>query len=177
MTEYRFITHWIIEAPLADVFAAVFDTASWPQWWHGVESVEEISAGDAAGIGGTIRYTWKGRLPYHLVFDACATRIEAPRLLEATVSGDVEGTGRWIFSQEGSLTTVRYEWFVDTAKAWMKLVSPLARPVFRDNHDWLMEQGGIGLAERLGARLVGITHGEAPGDEIPVGTAAGAAMR
>ncbi|MCA1656715.1 MAG: polyketide cyclase, partial [Actinobacteria bacterium] len=34
------------------------------------------------------------------------------------------------------------------------LLAPLARPVFRWNHDVVMRQGGEGLADRLGARLL-----------------------
>lgn len=79
-------------------------------------------------------------------------------LLEANASGDLEGVGRWLFSQHGAITTVRYEWQVRTTKAWMNLLAPIARFVFRKNHDALMQNGAEGLAALLEARLVAVSH-------------------
>jgi hypothetical protein len=36
----------------------------------------------------------------------------------------------------------------------MNLLAPVAKPVFRANHDWVMRNGGEGLARRLGAKLL-----------------------
>jgi uncharacterized protein YndB with AHSA1/START domain len=164
MTAYRFITHWYLDAPLGDVYEAIFNSLTWPQWWRGAEAVEELDAGDADGIGSVRRYTWKSRLPYRLVFDARSTAIERMALLEATVSGDLQGHGRWLFTHENGISIVCYEWYVDTTKRWMQLLAPLARPAFRKNHDWLMQRGAEGLARKLGARLIEVTHAEAPHD-------------
>jgi hypothetical protein len=162
MAEYRFVTHWHIEAPLHKVFDAVFDSLRWPQWWHGAEQVEERAPGDSNGIGSIRRYTWKSRLPYRLMFDARATRIEPPVTLEAITSGDLEGVGRWFFSYHGYMTTVRYEWHVRTTKPWMNLLAPIARFFFKKNHDALMQSGAEGLARLLGARLVAVSHIDVP---------------
>ncbi|HYD78586.1 MAG TPA: SRPBCC family protein [Paucimonas sp.] len=162
MAAYRFITHWHLEAPLDRVYDAVFHSLEWPHWWQGAEAVEECDPGDADGIGSIRRYTWKSRLPYRIVFEACTTRIERMAVLEATVGGDLQGVGRWLFFRDGELATVRYEWCVETTKRWMNAVAPVARPAFRRNHDWLMQRGAEGLARKLNARLVRVTHAEAP---------------
>jgi hypothetical protein len=36
----------------------------------------------------------------------------------------------------------------------MNLFAPVAKPIFRSNHDWVMRNGGRGIAELLGARLI-----------------------
>ena len=36
----------------------------------------------------------------------------------------------------------------------MNLFAPVAKPIFRANHDWVMHNGGEGLAKLLGARLL-----------------------
>ena len=54
-------------------------------------------------------------------------------------------------------TTVTYEWNVRTTKPWMNVAAPLARPIFRWNHNVVMHQGGEGLAALLGARLLAVT--------------------
>jgi hypothetical protein len=38
----------------------------------------------------------------------------------------------------------------------MNLIAPVARTVFKGNHDYVMRNGGRGLAELLGARLIGL---------------------
>jgi uncharacterized protein YndB with AHSA1/START domain len=172
MAEYRFVTHWHIEAPLHRVYDAISDSLAWPRWWRGAEHVEEHVGGDADGIGSIRRYTWKSRLPYRLTFDAHATRIEPMSVLEAVVTGDLQGTGRWLFSRTGDIVTVRYEWYVATTKRWMNLLAPVARCAFKSNHDFLMQRGAEGLARLLNARLVAVSH-----VEIPLGSALRTDMR
>ena len=52
------------------------------------------------------------------------------------------------------MVAVLYEWNVATTKAWMNVMGPIGRPVFRWNHDYVMRAGGRGLARRLGVELV-----------------------
>lgn len=153
MTEYRLTTEWRIEAPLPQVCTAILLCAHWPEWWEGVKKVEEIAAGDDNGVGSRWRFTWKGRLPYQLVFDVQIIRYAVLDTLEGLASGEVEGTGRWHFYRESELTVVRHEWEIRTTCWWMNLLAPVARPVFKWNHDQLMRQGGEGLARLLGTRL------------------------
>ena len=158
MSEYRFLTIWKFDAPRAAVCQAIEDSLAWPKWWQGVEQVEELASGDANGIGSIRRYTWKGRLPYRLTFDVQVTHMELQTMVEGVASGDVEGLGRWTFTSEGEFTVARYEWNVRPTPLWMRLLSPLAGPLFRWNHDLLMRQGGEGLAQCLKARLVAISQ-------------------
>ena len=52
------------------------------------------------------------------------------------------------------MTTMRHEWQVRTTKRWMNLAAPIARPLFKWNHDMVMQRGGKGLAGLLDARLI-----------------------
>ncbi len=156
MADYAFVTTWRIEAPIERVWDAIYHADRWPSWWKGVESVVEVAAGDKDGVGSVRRYTWKSRLPYRLIFEMRATKVERPAALEGKATGELEGTGRWQLSQDGTITTARYFWNVHTTQAWMNLLAPIARPIFAWNHDVIMRQGGEGLARLLGARLVEI---------------------
>lgn len=156
--EYRFVTVWSIEAPLATVCEEISLSLVWPQWWRSVESVEEVAPGDAQGVGRVLRYTWRGRLPYRLTFDICIVEVQPLTAVAGIANGDVEGIGRWSFSARGSVTHVRYEWQVRTTSAWMNLLALFAPPFIRWNHNFVMRQGGEALANRLNARLVGIRH-------------------
>jgi hypothetical protein len=146
---YEFLTDWSFDAPLRDVWDAIYHSEHWPEWWQGVESVVEIAKGRDDGIGNQRRYSWRGVIPYRLVFDIRTTRVETAALLEGVATGDLEGTGIWRFGTDGERTAVHYEWRVRTTKSWMNLLSPLAGPLFRWNHDRVMASGEAGLAKTL----------------------------
>ena len=161
--EYRFLTSWLIAAEREPLFAALWDSARWPEWWPGVVAATETDPGDpATGLGRRGRYEWRSTIPYPVRFEVVATRVEPPLLLEGEASGGIVGVGRWrLLRWDGDgggaappLTAVLYEWNVRTPKVWMNLLAPIAAPVFRWNHDRLMAAGGAGLARRLGTTLV-----------------------
>jgi hypothetical protein len=77
--------------------------------------------------------------------------------MEGEVRGDLVGHGRWRLFHQDDTTAVTYEWNVSTAKPWMNLVAPVARPIFHWSHDWVMAQGGRGLAKRIGAPLLALS--------------------
>ena len=154
MAQYRFLTAWLLEAERERVWDAIYDSERWPEWWRGVESAERLADGDADGIGQVGVYVWRSRLPYPVRFEITSTRVERPHLLEGRAVGELEGTGTWRLFEIPPVTAVLYEWNVSTTKAWMNLLAPIARPIFRWNHDWVMRNGGTGLASLLGARLL-----------------------
>jgi hypothetical protein len=128
------------------------DVEAWPTWWKYVKEVALLAKGDANGIGAAHRLTWSGRIPYRLAFESKVTGVKEHEVLEAVASGDLSGTGRWSFREDGGLTQVRYDWQVTTSKAWMNLLAPVLEPVFRWNHDQIMSEGRRALAARLGTK-------------------------
>ncbi|HDR9872248.1 SRPBCC family protein [Burkholderia cenocepacia] len=153
MAEYRFSTTWRVDARLAAVWDAIYQVDRWPDWWKGAVRTVELEPGDARGVGALHRYTWKGALPYRLTFDMRVRRVERPYALEGHASGAIEGDGRWSFVADGARTVVRYDWHIRTHARWMNWLEPLARPLFRWNHDVVMREGAKGLARRLGAAV------------------------
>jgi hypothetical protein len=61
---------------------------------------------------------------------------------------------RWELSQAGDVTTIRYVWDVAPARAWMRALSPLMRPVFVWNHRSMMRNAARGLSKMIDARLL-----------------------
>ena len=58
-----------------------------------------------------------------------------------------------LFERDG-VTAVLYEWNVSTTKPWMNALSPLLKPAFEWNHNWVMRNGGAGIAALLDCRLL-----------------------
>lgn len=152
-TEFKFVTEWRIDAPLADVCEAISHCLDWPAWWKGVEAVEKLETGDADGIGSVHRFTWKGRIPYRFTFDMRVTGWIPLTRLEGQAQGDIIGTGQWNFCRENELTVVRYHWHVCTNRLWINLIAPIASPLFKWNHHQVMRQGAEGMARLLNARI------------------------
>ena len=154
MAEYAFLTAWRLAAPREDVFEVLHASERWPEWWRGLERVVKLQDGDAEGRGSLGRYTWRSLLPYRLEFDMRITRVDRPSCMEGEALGELSGTGSWRLYDEGDSTAVLFEWRVRTTRWWMNALTPVARPVFRWNHDRLMRAGGRGLARRLGVELL-----------------------
>ena len=150
VSDYEFVTVWHFDAPLETVWEEIKNSESWNEWWKGVVSVVEIKKGDADGLGGIRRSTWKSALPYTLEFDSEIIRIEHLKLIEARAFGELDGNGLWQFFEDGDeKTRVQYDWKVKTTKPWMNFIAPLARPFFRWNHNVIMRWGEEGLKKRL----------------------------
>ena len=154
MADYRFLSTWLLDSPREPVFDAIYDQASWPRWWRGVEEASEVRTGDESGVGTVARMVWKSLLPYRVEFEVTTTHVDRPRLLQADAVGELTGVGRWRLIEDEGATAVLYEWNVATTRAWMNLLAPVARPVFAWNHDWVMARGGEGIANLLGCRLL-----------------------
>lgn len=155
MAEYHFVSIWPINAPIERVWEEIHHAERWPSWWKYVAGVEELEPGAADGTGKRMRLLFRTRLPYTLGFDVRVTRVQPPSELEAEATGELAGTGRWTLTPVAGGTLVRYNWDIRTTRRWMNLLAPVARPVFRWNHDELMRAGGQSLARRLGADLTG----------------------
>jgi uncharacterized protein YndB with AHSA1/START domain len=156
MAEYRFLTTWLLEADRERVWEAIYDSERWPEWWKGVEEAEKLEEGNEDGVGQYGRYVWKAKLPYRVEFWIRTTRVERPRLLEGNATGELAGVGRWHLFEQDGLTAVIYEWNVTTTRAWMNAIAPIARPAFQSNHDYVMRNGGKGLAGLLGVKLLAL---------------------
>jgi uncharacterized protein YndB with AHSA1/START domain len=158
MTSYSFLTTWCVAAPIERVWELLSVPERYPEWWKGVRAATVLEPGEdeGRGVGTLYRLQWRSKLPYTLEFDLRSTRVEEPRLLEAQAMGELEGVGVWRLFDGPAGTVAIYNWDVSTTRAWMNRLSPVGRPVFAWNHDYVMAQGARGLADELGVEL--ITH-------------------
>ena len=156
MADYRFLTTWIVAAPIERVWDVIYAIERWPEWWEGVERVTELHHGEGDGEGTVYRHVWRSKIPYAVEFDVTVTSVERPHVIAARAEGGLAGTGTFRLFESPLGTAVTYDWAVRTTKPWMNAVAPLGRPLFAWNHHSVMRQGGVGLARRLGVELV--TH-------------------
>jgi hypothetical protein len=154
MARYSFLSTWALDAPIEDVWEAIYETERWPEWWRGVKVAEQLEGVPGDGVGSVHRYVWRSRLPYDIEFRMRTTRVERPFVLEGKADGQLRGSGCWRLWAGGGPTAVTYEWNVETTIPWMNAIAPIGRPVFHWSHDHVMRNGGRGIARLLGARLL-----------------------
>jgi len=148
---YRFLTTWTIDAPIERVWTELTTPEDWPRWWRGVLAADLIAPGDSTGLGERRRMTMRGALPYRLRFTVETVHLDRPSVIEVRADGELRGTGRWTLGSSAGGTVARYEWQVDATKPLMRLLGPVARPIFAWNHDVVMRRGLEGLRRRLRA--------------------------
>jgi len=150
-SDYQLVTWWSLPVAVDIVWEELMHPERWPEWWKGVRAVQLLESGDANGVGAYRRMTWRSALPYELTFNMRTTAIEPRRRIEGVADGELCGRGTWTLTAQGANAQVRYDWRVEATKAWMRLLAPVAKPLFAWNHGVVMEWGRRGLLQRLSA--------------------------
>lgn len=52
MADYRFLTTWVVDAPIERVWDVIYAVERWPEWWPGVQHVTELFHA-VGGLDGT----------------------------------------------------------------------------------------------------------------------------
>jgi uncharacterized protein YndB with AHSA1/START domain len=148
--EYHFITHWRVEANIADVYRLISHPEDFPRWWPEVYlKVEPLSPGDAHGLGRRVRLLTRGWLPYKLRWESHAIEAAPPRRLAITASGDFDGRGIWTLEQDGAFVNITFDWKLVAEKPLLRYLSFLFKPIFSANHRWAMARGEESLKREL----------------------------
>ena len=148
---YHLCTLWRTPSPLERVWPLILHSENWPRWWRGVEQARTVRANEGDdGVGSIVHYVWRSTLGYRLRFDVEATQVVPHVLLEGAARGDVRGIGRWRFRRVADATEIHHAWDVEVERPGLRLIAPVARPLFEWNHRRLMRLGARGLARELG---------------------------
>ena len=153
---YRFVTEWDVVGTARQVADVLADPLELPRWWPSVYLVvEELEPGGEHGVGRVVRVLTKGWLPYTLSWSFCIVESRHPHGFTLEADGDFVGRGVWTFAERGAWVHVTYDWQIVVEKPLLRLLSPLARPVFAANHRWAMQQGEESLKLELMRRRAG----------------------
>lgn len=136
---YRFRAVWRVPAPSGDVLDALHELDAWTRWWPEIRESHRIDEDRAV-----VRV--RSALPYdlHLLL---VRRVDTPTVLEASIHGDLRGFARFRLRPDGpAATRLLFEQEVEAGKPLMRVLAPVARPLFRWNHEAMMRSGARGLA-------------------------------
>ena len=159
MRTYSFRDEWQVEAPPARVWELIEQPTSYPLWWPIYLEAKLLE--DKGPVGSVALLKFRVLLPYTLTITTTSTRSEAPRLLEGTVSGEIEGTWRWTLQSVGSAgsagsgTQVTFEETVRTNRWILNLLGPIAHRLFAMNHRIAARKGAQGMRAYLARQTAG----------------------
>lgn len=139
LTHYVFQSVWHVRAPLPDLIGVLDDMESYPAWWPEIREVRPLG-------GKRFEVVARSLLPYELRF---VTNADVPQpssdVIDARLSGDLEGTVRWTVTEVGQGCRLVYDQEVTTHKRLLNVMAPVARPGFKVNHALMMRHGQAGL--------------------------------
>ena len=138
-----FVDEWDVLAPIGAVFDALADARTYTEWWTPV--YKSVDADGPPTVGATSRQRFKGRLPYTLTTRSTITRLERPHLIAGDVVGDLSGQGIWTLTEDEGTIHVRFDWTVQADRPLIRLLTPIARPLFRWNHAYAIACAMEGL--------------------------------
>lgn len=155
--DYEFHTIWRVAGSPDEVTAILGHAEAFPRWWPSVYLAVEpapraLEDSLAPATPRSVLLHTKGWLPYTLRWTMTATEPVTNRGFALTAAGDLNGTGRWTFEQDGPETVITYDWRVSTAKPLLRRLSWLLKPAFAANHRWAMARGRESLALELRRR-------------------------
>ena len=152
-TDYEFFTVWRVAGTVGEVKAVLGDADALPRWWPSVYlDVVPIEEGDEDGLGRTVDLHTKGWLPYTLRWRLRITEPMTDTGFALVATGDLEGTGRWVFEQDGPEVVISYDWRVSATKPLLRRLTWLLKPAFAANHRWAMARGEESLRLELRRR-------------------------
>jgi hypothetical protein len=167
-TDYAFQTVWRVAGTAQEVADILGDPTTLPGWWPSVYlRVERIHAGKENGVGRMARLHTKGWLPYTLRWTLTVTEPITSKGFAIRATGDLNGTGRWVFEQDGPETVITYDWTVSASKPLLRRLSWLMKPAFSANHRWAMARGQESLALELRRRRAGTEPHAVPAPPPP----------
>jgi hypothetical protein len=151
--DYEFFTVWRVAGTIDEVKDVLGDAESLTRWWPAVYlQVNQIEAGAADGVGRAVDLHTKGWLPYTLRWILRITEPMTDEGFALEASGDLEGTGRWTFEQDGPEVVITYDWRISATKPLLRRLSWLLKPGFAANHRWAMARGQESLALEMRRR-------------------------
>lgn len=151
LSTYAFVTSFEVGASPEDVFDLVIAPEPWLDHWGDVVEVDRRQQGGPDGVGsavaGSVRAPWGYRIGGRI--DVVAA--ERPAWVEMQVAGTIRGSGTWVLEATPRGTAVEFTWSVRPVARWLRVLTPVARPLFEAAHATVVRHAVDAAAEHLDA--------------------------
>jgi uncharacterized protein YndB with AHSA1/START domain len=128
---------FVFAVPPEQVWAAIEELDQFQRWWGWL--AELIVDGDGLRTGSVLRGTVAPPLPYRMRLRVELDRCVPPRLIDASVHGDLEGEAHLRLDPEPPGTAAEVAWTIEMMQRPMRLAARVAPPVLRWGHDRVVD--------------------------------------
>lgn len=123
--------------PPTELWEALSRTEDYPGWWTWLRRFQ----GDGLVAGGRTHCEVRAPLPYSLRFDVAIQTLEPARLVEAAVTGDIQGPARLEIEPADPGSAVRLVWMVEVRDPVLRAGAVFGRPLMQWGHEWVVANG------------------------------------
>jgi uncharacterized protein YndB with AHSA1/START domain len=123
--------------PPEHLWAAIARVEDYRRWWPWLRHL------DATGLepGATWTATVQPPLPYRLTFELHLVAVQAPVLVAADVTGDIEGEARLELSPAAVGSELHLTSTLVPTNRVLRAVAQVAEPMARFGHQWVLDTG------------------------------------
>ncbi len=141
-----------LAASPAEIWEAIEHGERFEGWWAWLR--EFRFEGPGLRAGSVLHGVVEPPVPYRMRVDVVLGRCISPRLIEATVHGDLEGTARLGFEADddtGPSPSTRAEvaWTIEMKQRPMRVAARFAHPLLRWGHDRVVDATVSGFQRHL----------------------------
>jgi carbon monoxide dehydrogenase subunit G len=129
--------HFIFPVPPGEVWSAIEHFERYEAWWGWLRELRVEGQGLVAGAA--LHGVVAPPLPYRMRLRVLLVACEPPRLIDASVDGDLVGHARLVLHPEGEGTRVNVTWVIEMMQRPMRVAARVASPVLRWGHDRVVD--------------------------------------
>jgi uncharacterized protein YndB with AHSA1/START domain len=146
---FGFDRTWHFPVPRQELWDAATAIERFPEWWRWLRVLDVHGADKGVAAGTTATCVIGPPLPYVLHLTIEVERLVVGTLVEARVTGDLEGTARLeVAADRAGGTTARLSWHLYVRRPLLQMLARTARPVLVWGHEWVVANGVAQFRER-----------------------------
>jgi len=136
---FEFDRTWTFDVPTSALWDRLTDIEHFPQWWPWLRRFD--TGGDGLRAGTEADCVVRAPLPYALRFRVHVEDIVPERVVDARVTGDLDGPARLEVAPHGEGSSARLAWRVEVRAPLLRLGATFSRPVMEWGHQWVVDTG------------------------------------
>lgn len=142
---FRSDRRWRFDVPRDELWDRINATEEYPDWWPWLR---DFDADAGLERGSSWRCAVSPPLPYVVRFVIGFDHVEVGRVVETTVTGDVDGSARLTLDDDGTGSRARLVSALRPANPLLRGFGAVARPLVEYGHDWILDEGRRQFVER-----------------------------
>lgn len=154
LATYAFLTTFEVAAPPDAVFDLVVAPEPWLATWGDLVEVDRRQPPGPEGAGGALAGSVRAPLGYRVGGRIDVVEARRPSWLRMRVTGTIAGVGEWTFTPTAAGTAVTFDWTVRPVATWLRVMTPVARPVLEAGHEAVVRHAVDAAAAHLGADVL-----------------------